>query len=547
MLYDYSYSWPSTDEEVPNMVLLFQNPLLLLTSILSLGLILSLAIPTNRPTAIRLLTLVTSLIALFVGAVSCLTFDKSDLGFQLLTRLHLVSEYNLSFTLGADGLSMIFLLLTLFIFPILFLSSWSVTKQPKQFLSHLLAMELLLVLTFSTLDLFYFFVLFESLLIPMFILIGVWGARERKIKAAYYFFLYTLFGSLFMLFGIIYLYFITGSTNYFVLLNTTLQAEQQRLIWLCFFLAFAVKMPLFPFHIWLPEAHVEAPTVGSMLLASLLLKLGGYGFLRFSLTFLSEGSAYYAPLVATCSLLGVLYGSLSTIRQIDLKRIIAYSSVAHMNLVMLGLFSYNQQGLEGATYLMVGHGVVSAALFFCVGVLYDRHHSRLLRYYGGLVTVMPLFATAFFAFTLANMSFPGTSNFLGELLIFLGIFVNNSTILLLSTSGIVLAAVYSIWLYNRVIFGTLKTTYIAEFTDLTRREAVILLSLLIPMVVLGLSANFVLDFVRVALKGITLTPDIASDMLSTYTQFPCPWEQSTPARTNAFRRRNMSNLADLPL
>lgn len=492
------------------MTLLLNNPLALISALLAATLLLTLALPARQLNTIRYVTLTVSVVALLIGLTSCLAFDKADIGFQFLTTLNFIPEYNLSFTLGADGLSMVFLLLTLFIFPILFLSAWSVTLQPKQFWNYLLAMELLLVLTFSTLDILYFFILFESLLIPMFILIGVWGARERKIKAAYYFFLYTLFGSLFMLFGIFYLYFLTGSTNYFVLLNSSLESEQQNVIWLCFFLAFAVKMPLFPLHIWLPEAHVEAPTVGSMLLASLLLKLGGYGFLRFSLTFLSSGSLQYAPLVSTCALLGVIYGSLSTVRQIDLKRIIAYSSVAHMNLVMLGLFSYNQQGLEGAIYLMVGHGVVSAALFFCVGVLYDRHHTRLLRYYGGMVTVMPLFCGLFFTFTLANMSFPGTSNFLGELLVFLGIFAGNSTVLLFSTAGIVLGAVYSTWLYNRVAFGTLKTAYIPEFTDLTRREFFILLALLVPMLVLGLTANFVLDFVHLPVKSIVQAAESAN-------------------------------------
>jgi len=492
------------------MSLFLSSPLTVIAALLAATLLLTLALPASRFAAIRYVTLTSSVLALFMGVTACLTFDKADIGFQFLTALNFIPEYNLSFTLGADGLSMIFLLLTLFIFPILFLSAWTVALQPKQFWNYLLAMELLLVLTFSTLDILYFFILFESLLIPMFILIGVWGARERKIKAAYYFFLYTLFGSLFMLFGIFYLYFLTGSTNYFVLLNSNLENDQQNVIWLCFFLAFAVKMPLFPLHIWLPEAHVEAPTVGSMLLASLLLKLGGYGFLRFSLTFLSAGSFQYAPLVSTCALLGVIYGSLSTVRQIDLKRIIAYSSVAHMNLVMLGLFSYNQQGLEGAIYLMVGHGVVSAALFFCVGVLYDRHHTRLLRYYGGMVTVMPLFCGMFFAFTLANMSFPGTSNFLGELLVFLGIFAGNSTVLLFSTAGIVLGAVYSTWLYNRVAFGTLKTVYIPEFTDLTRREFFILLSLLVPMIVLGLTASFVLDFVHLPVKAIIQSAEAAN-------------------------------------
>jgi proton-translocating NADH-quinone oxidoreductase chain M len=481
---------------------LLNYPLLSIICTLSLTFLIVKIQPTRATTDQLQLILGSSLVALFISILACLSFDKSDLGFQFLTQVSLLEEYNLSFTLGVDGLSMIFLVLTLFIFPVLFLSSWRVTKSVRTFVEYLLAMEILLVLTFTTLDLLYFFVMFESLLIPMFLIIGQWGARDRRIKAAYYFFLYTFFGSLFMLFGIIYLYFIVGSTNYFVLLNTVLDADQQRLIWLCFFLAFAVKMPLFPFHIWLPEAHVEAPTVGSMLLASLLLKLGGYGFLRFSLTFLNEGSMHYAPLVSACALLGVLYGSLSTLRQIDLKRIIAYSSVAHMNLVVLGLFSYNQQGIEGAIYLMVGHGVVSAALFLCVGVLYDRYHTRLLRYYGGLVTVMPLFSVSFFALTLANMSFPGTSNFLGELLIFVGIFANNSTVLLLSTAGIVLSAAYSVWLYNRVTFGTLKTTYIRTFTDLNRLEAIALLSLLVPMLVLGLSSNFVLEFAHLAVKHI---------------------------------------------
>jgi len=239
-----------------------------------------------------------------------------------------------------------------------------------------------------------------------------------------------------------------------------------------------------------------------MLLASLMLKLGGYGFLRFSLPMLYEGSMYYSSLVATLSLLGVVYGSLSTIRQIDLKRVIAYSSVAHMNLVMLGLFSYNPQGIEGAIYLMVGHGVVSTALFFCVGVLYDRYHSRLIRYYGGLTQVMPLFSAFFLMFTLANMGFPGTSNFLGEILLFVGIFCYNSTTLMFAASGIVLSAVYSVLLYNRVVFGALKTTYIGRFSDINRREAVILLFLLIPMVIIGLSGNFLLDYMHFPVKTI---------------------------------------------
>jgi len=357
-------------------------------------------------------------------------------------------------------------------------------------------MEILLVLTFVTIDLFYFFVLFESLLIPMFILIGGWGARTRKIKAAYYFFLYTLFGSLFMLFGMIYLYQVTGSLNYYVLLSENLDIKTQKLLWLCFFLAFAVKMPLFPFHIWLPEAHVEAPTVGSMLLASLLLKLGGYGLLRFSLTLLGSASVFFTATVAMLAIAGVVYGSLSTMRQIDLKRIIAYSSVAHMNLVALGIFSFNRVGIEGSIYLMVAHGVVSAALFFCVGVLYDRTHTRLLRYYGGLVTVMPVFAAFFFLFNLANMGFPGTPNFVGELLMLAGVYTLSAFLALPAALGVVFSAAYCTTLFARVDFGPLKTQYIRNFIDANRREVTILGSFLGISLFLGVRSDLALAFLE---------------------------------------------------
>lgn len=301
-----------------------------------------------------------------------------------------------------------------------------------------------------------------------------------------------------MLFGMIYLYQLTGSLNYYTLLAQTLDLKTQKLLWVCFFLAFAVKMPLFPLHIWLPEAHVEAPTVGSMLLASLLLKLGGYGLLRFSLTFLNSASIFFTAVVATLAIAGVLYGSLSTLRQIDMKRIIAYSSVAHMNLVALGIFAFNRVGIDGSIYLMVAHGVVSAALFFCVGVVYDRTHTRLLRYYGGLVTVMPLFASLFFIFNLANMGFPGTPNFIGELLLLAGVYKLSGAVVFPAANGIVFSAAYSTLLFARVCFGTLKTAYITAFADVARREAVVLIILLCAMTLLGLRTDLVLAYLEAA-------------------------------------------------
>ena len=433
--------------------------------------------------------------AIFIFTIVLLFwFDKSTIGFQFHEEVNIINGYDIFLSIGVDGISLCFILLTAFIMPLCFIAAASITKFKGEFAIYLLIIEFLLLLTFLSTDLIFFFVFFESVLIPMFIIIGIYGARPRKIRAAYIFFLYTLFGSFFMLYGIFYLNTIVTSTNFSTLLYMYLTKDEQIFLWICFFIPFAIKIPMVPFHIWLPEAHVEAPTIGSVILASLLLKLGGYGFIRFVLPMFPFGTYYFLPLLQILGVISILYASLSTIRQSDIKRIIAYSSIAHMNLIVLGLFSCTFYGIDGAIYLMIGHGIVSSGLFFCVGVLYDRYHTRLIRHYGGIGQLMPIFGIFFFLFTLANMSFPGTSNFIGEFLIFTGLFKSNPWVTLLAATGIVWSAIYSIWLFNRVVFGSLNIGEInknIQLRDLNRNESLIFVSLAIVMLALGLNSSFI--------------------------------------------------------
>lgn len=320
----------------------------------------------------------------------------------------------------------------------------------------------------------------------MFLIIGIWGSRTRRVRAAYQFFLYTLMGSLLMLIALIFVYLNFGTTDLQILAHRTFHEDIQIWIWLAFFASFSVKIPMVPFHIWLPEAHAEAPTTGSVILAGVLLKIGGYGFLRFSLPLFPQASIFFTPLVFTLSLVAIIYGSLTTLRQVDLKKIIAYSSISHMGFVTIGIFSMNLQGLQGSIILMLSHGLVSSALFLCIGILYDRHKTRLTKYYGGLVQVMPLFIIFLTFFSFANIGFPCTSSFIGELLILIGVFNNNFFLSLLSTLGVILSASYSIWLLNRLSYGPLKTFYIKIFQDISRREFYLLFSLLILVLWLGI-------------------------------------------------------------
>ena len=384
-------------------------------------------------------------------------------------------------------MSLFFILLTTLLIPLCLLASWSsIYVNLKEFLIFFLFLNFCLIGTFCVLDLLFFYIFFESVLVPMFLIVGVWGSRQRKMLAAYYFFIYTLLGSVLMLLSILYIYYQTGSTSYDILLTFNFSCSEQKFIWFCFFVAFASKIPMVPVHLWLPEAHVEAPTAGSIILAGVLLKLGSYGFLRFSLPLLPLASIFFTPLVYTVAVVSIIFTSFTAIRQTDFKRIIAYTSIAHMNLVVIGIFSFNLIGLEGSILQSLSHGFVASALFLIIGIVYDRHKTRVVQYYSGLASVMPVYTLFFLFFTLANISFPGTSNFIGEFLILVGCVKVNKTVAFFSATGIVFSGIYSLWLFNRVCFGNLKTQYIGKFLDLNTREVLIFSPLVLGTIGVGL-------------------------------------------------------------
>ena len=488
-----------------NSTLLYNyEEILLYTSFIPLiGILLLIFINPEQKKLMKIVSLHFSSLPFLVFLLIWSSFKKSVGTFQFVTKVLWIPVLNLNITLGIDGISLFFLLLTTLLIPICILISWnSIESNLKGYLISFLLIEFFLIGVFCVLDLLLFYIFFESILIPMFLVVGVWGSRERKMLAAYYFFLYTLLGSVVMLLSILYIYVQVGSTDYEILLTFIFSDFEQKILWFTFFLAFAAKVPMIPVHLWLPEAHVEAPTAGSVILAGVLLKLGTYGFIRFSLPLFPQASFYFTPFVYTISLIGIVYASLTAIRQTDFKRIIAYTSVAHMNVVMLGIFSFNNVGIEGALLQSLSHGFVASALFVIIGVVYERYRTRLVKYYGGLVHTMPLYISIFLFFTMANIGFPGTSGFIGEFLIFAGSFKVNTSITFFGATGMILGGCYALWLFNRIAYGNFKNQYIKDTLDINKREFFIFLPLICYTLILGLTPDAYLNSVHMSVNNL---------------------------------------------
>ncbi|MBQ0748941.1 MAG: NADH-quinone oxidoreductase subunit M [Roseovarius sp.] len=466
------------------------------------------------------LTFVVSLFILF-------EFDPSNTGFQFVEDREWL--LGLRYKMGVDGISVLFVMLTTFMMPLTIAASWGVTTRVKEYMIAFLLLETLMLGVFMALDLVLFYLFFEAGLIPMFLIIGIWGGKER-IYASFKFFLYTFLGSVLMLVAMVAMFSDAGTTDIAALLKHEFESEtfsilgvhviggMQTLMFLAFFASFAVKMPMWPVHTWLPDAHVQAPTAGSVVLAAILLKMGGYGFLRFSLPMFPVGAEVLTPLVLWMSAIAIVYTSLVALAQSDMKKLIAYSSVAHMGYVTMGIFAVNQQGVDGAIFQMLSHGFISGALFLCVGVIYDRMHTREIDAYGGLVNRMPAYALIFMFFTMANVGLPGTSGFVGEFLTLVGVFQVNTWVAAVATTGVILSAAYALWLYRRVVFGDLIKESLRTITDMTKRERAIFAPLVVMTLLLGVYPRLVTDITGPSVEALISNVETAQALAETTTQ-----------------------------
>ena len=455
----------------------------------------------NVETNSKYVAIFSSLANFLLSIFLWISFDNTTSDFQFIEEKNWIGNF-INFRLGVDGISILFILLTTFIAPIcIFSGIHSIKFKIKEFLIAILVMETLMLGVFCSLDLVIFYLFFEGGLIPMFLIIGIWGGPKR-VYSAFKFFLFTLLGSVLMLIAIISIYWITGTTDVIKLLNIKIPFEYQYLLWLAFFSSFAVKLPMWPVHTWLPDAHVEAPTAGSVILAAILLKMAGYGFMRFSLGLFPIASDYFTPLIFVLSIIAIIYTSLVALMQDDMKKLIAYSSVAHMGFVTIGIFSLTKQGLEGSIIQMISHGLISAALFLCVGVVYDRFKSRMISSYGGLVNSMPKYAVVFMIFTLAALGLPGTSGFVGEFLILVGAFQKSIVVAVIASLGIILAAAYMLWLYRRVIFGRLANLETKDIKDLNKTELYIFASLVFLTLFFGFYPEPLLNTVDISINNL---------------------------------------------
>lgn len=458
--------------------------------------------------AARWIAMATTLVTLTVSAVLVANFDPSSAAYQFVERYAWFA--GAQYHMGVDGISILFVLLTAFLLPICILASWkTITDRVVDYMIAFLVLETLVIGVFTSLDLFLFYIFFEGTLVPMFIIIGVWGGANR-IYASYKFFLYTLLGSVLMLLAMLWMAAETGTTSIPALKEYAFSPSAQPLLWLAFFASFAVKMPMWPVHTWLPDAHVQAPTAGSVILAGILLKLGGYGFILFNLPMFPDASKMFAPLVFALSAIAVVYTSLVAFRQTDIKKLIAYSSVAHMGFVTMGIFAGNALGVQGAVFQMLSHGLISSALFLCVGVVYDRMHTREIAFYGGLTSRMPWFAAIFLMFTMANVGLPGTSGFIGEILTLTGIYGVSTWTALFAATGVIFSAVYALTLYRNVMFGEITNPALKLITDIDKRELLIFAPLIIGTLWLGVQPGLVLDYTAASVEALTSAYQLAT-------------------------------------